>query len=330
MGLYNIYNKKRRNTWLFILIILVLLVLTVIVSKSIFTIIDTTVSEDRVNCRVIITLDYGKSLILDSMVTNNKQLSAFDALESVASIDSTGGFVNSINGISSTYSLVNNEPKDWFYYINGMLSPVGSKSYIVHDGDIIHWDYHLWFDYKSSTAIIGDYPEPFLHGFNGNQPGNFIVYTLDSKGNAERIHQVLSSRYNISSSLIPVDNLTSDIKSRGNLILIGVLDVHPLIREVMSLSQELGLFIRYDNGSMIVLDELYRINDYFDHGGCILALQNYWNPKGSINGENVIWIISGITSIDVDNACDILCYHPERIRYANSVVVVDNKVLEVP
>jgi|YNPNPStandDraft_1061719.scaffolds.fasta_scaffold01720_8 hypothetical protein len=334
MGLYKWKKDKKRRLQLNLLTITTLLIL-IIILLVVNGRINTENLKDpgcvkALNCTVVITIDYGEELVLTQQIQSNDSLSAFDALCRVATVGSNGGFVNSINNVTSTYSIFNEESKDWFYYINGVLSPVGSQAYMVHDGDVIHWDYHTWVDYKSSTVIIGDYPEPFLHGFNGKRPGSFIVYTSDFIDEAEEVRETLLSLYSVNSSLIPVNSLNNEVKTRGNLILIGTLDDHPLIKSIMDSSSMLGLFIRYKDNGIEILDELYRSTGYFDHGGCIIALQNHWNPKGSVHGENIIWIITGVTSSDVEKACDLLCYKADVIRYANSVVVIDDEVMRVP
>jgi hypothetical protein len=75
-----------------------------------------------------------------------------------------GGFVQSIDGISGTASR-----RDWFYYVNGVQAKIGAASTAVHRGDRIWWDLHDWSATDSVPAVVGSFPEPFLHGVKGRR-----------------------------------------------------------------------------------------------------------------------------------------------------------------
>jgi hypothetical protein len=75
-----------------------------------------------------------------------------------------GGFVQSIDGRSG-----DSLRHDWFYYVNGIQAPVGAASTAVHKGDRIWWDLHDWTATNSVPAVVGSFPEPFLHGAGGKR-----------------------------------------------------------------------------------------------------------------------------------------------------------------
>jgi hypothetical protein len=75
-----------------------------------------------------------------------------------------GGFVESIEGLSGTSS-----HRDWFYYVNGIEAPQGAATTSVHRGDRIWWDLHDWSATDSIPAVVGSFPEPFLHGEGGRR-----------------------------------------------------------------------------------------------------------------------------------------------------------------
>src|SRR5215216_3259780 len=66
-----------------------------------------------------------------------------------------GGFVQSIDGLAGTGE------SDWFFYVNGIESPVGSADVRVRGGDKIWWDYRNWSAAMSVPAVVGSWPEPF-------------------------------------------------------------------------------------------------------------------------------------------------------------------------
>jgi hypothetical protein len=75
-----------------------------------------------------------------------------------------GGFVESINGLAG-----DSAQRDWFYYVNGVQAPVGAAGTVVHRGDRIWWDLHDWSATQSVPAIVGSFPEPFVHGTGGRR-----------------------------------------------------------------------------------------------------------------------------------------------------------------
>jgi hypothetical protein len=75
-----------------------------------------------------------------------------------------GGFVESIEGRSGSSSRL-----DWFYYVNGVQAPMGAAATAVHRGDRIWWDLHDWSITDSVPAVVGSFPEPFVHGSGGRR-----------------------------------------------------------------------------------------------------------------------------------------------------------------
>ncbi|HEX4107014.1 MAG TPA: DUF4430 domain-containing protein [Solirubrobacteraceae bacterium] len=79
-----------------------------------------------------------------------------------------GGFVESINGRSG--GIVHGHPVDWFYYVDGILASQGAADTVVHNGERIWWDLHDWSVTDGVPAVVGSFPEPFLHGVAGQRP----------------------------------------------------------------------------------------------------------------------------------------------------------------
>ena len=96
----------------------------------------------QIEVRVIVTQD-NSTLILDELVKLDDGSTAMDALQRVATVETkyVGGFVEAINDVRSQYPGTN---KDWFYYVNEVSPNVGAAAYILHDGDVVHWDFHEW------------------------------------------------------------------------------------------------------------------------------------------------------------------------------------------
>jgi hypothetical protein len=78
-----------------------------------------------------------------------------------------GGFVQSIDG--SAGRTAGGRPVDWFYYVNGIEAPRGSAATPLHRGDVVWWDRHDWGATQRIPAVVGAFPEPFLHGSAGTR-----------------------------------------------------------------------------------------------------------------------------------------------------------------
>jgi hypothetical protein len=76
-----------------------------------------------------------------------------------------GGFVQSIDGLAGG----GGHPVDWFYYVNGVEAPRGAASTTLRAGDRVWWDRHDWSGAMRVPAVVGSFPEPFLHGIDGKR-----------------------------------------------------------------------------------------------------------------------------------------------------------------
>jgi hypothetical protein len=99
-----------------------------------------------------------------------------------------GGFVESINGLSGTANR-----RDWFYYVNGIEAPQGAATTAVHRGDRIWWDLHDWSVTNSIPAVVGSFPEPFVHGFAGKRLPTVVECAPDLTAACNRVTGALSS-----------------------------------------------------------------------------------------------------------------------------------------
>ncbi|MDX6607055.1 MAG: hypothetical protein QOD14_1595 [Solirubrobacterales bacterium] len=78
-----------------------------------------------------------------------------------------GGFIQSIDGLAGSQG--GGRSSDWFFYVNGIESPIGAAQYDLSGGDRIWWDYRDWTAAMRVPAVVGSWPEPFVHGFQGRR-----------------------------------------------------------------------------------------------------------------------------------------------------------------
>jgi len=76
-----------------------------------------------------------------------------------------GGFVQSIDGLAG--SARGAVRRDWFYFVNGLEAEQGGAERKISPGDVVHWDHRRWDAAMRIPAIVGAWPEPFVHGTGG-------------------------------------------------------------------------------------------------------------------------------------------------------------------
>ncbi len=121
------------------------------------------------DARLAVTRDFGSRVVLRA--TERKipgGETVMRMLERNAKIDTRygGRFVESIEGVESG---TGGGQRDWFYYVNGIEADVGAAERDVHANDRVWWDYHRWDAAMRVPAVVGSFPEPFLHGSDGKR-----------------------------------------------------------------------------------------------------------------------------------------------------------------
>jgi Domain of unknown function (DUF4430) len=130
--------------------------------------------EDEGEVRLTVTRDYGSEAILQETDSIDESDTVIRVLDRNAEITTRygGGFIQSIDGLAGSQSA--GRRSDWFFYVNGIESPIGSAEYDPGDGDRIWWDYRDWTAAMRVPAVVGSWPEPFVHGFEGKRWQTFV------------------------------------------------------------------------------------------------------------------------------------------------------------
>ncbi|MGB2875815.1 MAG: DUF4430 domain-containing protein [Gaiellaceae bacterium] len=99
-------------------------------------------------------------------------LTAIQGLERVAKVETRygGRYVHAVDGVGE------HGQRAWFYYVNGYLADRSGGEYRLRVGDIDWWDFHYWHDPTQDPIVVGAFPEPFLHGYDGKRRPAAIVY----------------------------------------------------------------------------------------------------------------------------------------------------------
>jgi hypothetical protein len=120
--------------------------------------------------KLTVTRDYGSQLLLREGESNARQSeTAMRLLDRNAEISTRygGRFVQSVDGLQGRSS--GSRSFDWFFYVDGVESPVGAADYPLHAGYRVWWDYRDWTAAMRVPAVVGSYPEPFRDGYEGKR-----------------------------------------------------------------------------------------------------------------------------------------------------------------
>jgi hypothetical protein len=126
----------------------------------------TAAPEPEPAATLLITEDFGATTRTDVNVSPSQ--SVIDALRSVTEVETAygGRYVQAIDGLEGSLE----RARDWLFFVNGIESPLGATEVEVHDGSHVWWDYRRWRGYLHVPVVVGAWPEPFLHGEDGEAP----------------------------------------------------------------------------------------------------------------------------------------------------------------
>ena len=115
-----------------------------------------------------ITRDYGatevRPRVRDDVRESDTVLRLLDRSAEITTRYS-GRFVQSVDGIEGGRE--GGRLFDWFYSVNGVEPAIGAADFGLGAGDRVWWDYRDWTAAMRIPANVGSFPEPFLHGYEG-------------------------------------------------------------------------------------------------------------------------------------------------------------------
>jgi Domain of unknown function (DUF4430) len=116
-----------------------------------------------------VTREYGAVPMLDRALEAKESDTVMRLLEENAEISTRygGGFVHTIEGVEETER--GGHPHDWFFYVDGVESPIGAAEYGLDGGERIWWDYRDWLATNHVPAVVGSWPAPFVDGYEGER-----------------------------------------------------------------------------------------------------------------------------------------------------------------
>jgi hypothetical protein len=115
-----------------------------------------------------VTQEFGSEPVLEATVGGlSESDTVMRVLEGKAEITTRygGGFVQSIDGVEAEQD--GGRSHDWFFFVNGVESPVGAAEFELEGDERIWWDYRDWTAASRVPAVVGSWPAPLRGGYGG-------------------------------------------------------------------------------------------------------------------------------------------------------------------
>ena len=230
-----------------------------------------------------------------------------------------GGFVQAIDGLTGEGS---GGTLDWFFYVNGIESGRGAAEYELSPGDVVQWDYRDWRETMDVRAIVGAFPEPFLHGFDGKRFPVRVECEHAESGACRGVKDVLVE------AGVPAAGATLGATGTQNVIRVVVATWSRArelntARVIESGPRTSGVFAKFADGGerLELLDfagEVARTAG--PDTGLIAALRP--------TDKEFLWLVTGGSEQAVDSAA--AAFDAGSLRDAFAVAVEGKKVSELP
>ena len=112
---------------------------------------------------VWVTRDRGAVVVRTATVPTGE--AAMQGLDRIADVKTRfgGRYVRQVDGVAE------HGQRAWFYYVNGYLADRSASSYRLRAGDVVWWDYRAWRDPLDDAVVAGAFPDPLLHGYDGER-----------------------------------------------------------------------------------------------------------------------------------------------------------------
>lgn len=277
---------------------------------------------------LIVSKHFGNEVIYNEVLTYKEDQSIMELMEVNLDIKTAynGGFINSINGLESGYTDKKSKTKtDWFYYVNGFLSQVGSLEYYLKPNDVIVWDYHDW-SKKYVSSSVGAYPYDLLNGYGDSNNSTQIIYTDSFSNDIKEIEEYLNNVGRI--NLDKVSFMNSEIKNDNkNIIVIGLWDEikeNEFISKFYKAGKRTGVFFQFSD-NVKILDYNNEVCMKEEKAGIITSFIK------DLGNMTKLYLVTGNDYKCIKKALEIMSKDENMLRGKYSVLVSEeDEVINFP
>jgi uncharacterized protein DUF4430 len=265
-----------------------------------------------------VTREFGSAPVFERSVEANESDTVMRVLEGGADISTRygGGYVRSIEGIEEAQR--GGHPFDWFFFVDGVESPIGAADYALEGGERIWWDYRDWSATNHVPAVVGSWPAPFADGYEG-KPHPVVVECEGGGGACTRVRQALGDAG---------VSLASGLPASAIRVLVGPwarLRSDPAAALIEAGPAESGVYADFERRrggyELVGLDSAGEVGpDFGPATGLVAATRRYEAPP--------TWVVTGGTPAAVQAAAGLLTAAKLRDHYA--VAGEDGKETPLP
>jgi hypothetical protein len=231
-----------------------------------------------------------------------------------------GGFVQSIEGLAGGEE--DGRRVDWFYYVNGVEAGEGAAAMRVRPGDRIWWDRRAWSEAQRVPAVVGSFPEPFLHGVDGKR----LPVRVECADPERPACRAVQRRLTDLGVVAAIGTLSASRSVETIRVVVGAWErvgLDAAVRLIARGPGQSGVFARFAAGGrrLQALDPDGRVARVAGAGsGLVAALR--------VEGEAPVWTVTGTDDAGVEAAAR--AFEEGALSDAYALAVVGDRGVELP
>jgi len=265
--------------------------------------------RDGAGVELRVTRDFGQRELASHRVTKVREgdtvMRLLRSREQDVEARYGGKFVQSIGSLSGGGATGS---EDWFYFVNGIEAGKGAADFELSPGDVVQWDFRDYSGAMRVPAIVGAWPEPFVHGNDGKRLP-VRIECEDDGGKACKL-----ARAALDEAGVEVTGAALGAPA-GDEVLRVVVARWERAREVRAASvladepARSGVFARFRDDRLELLAPDGRPAETAPPGTGLVAATT--QP-----GQGVVWVLTGLTNAAVEHAAAALDERSLRNRFA--------------
>ncbi|HEU4739962.1 MAG TPA: DUF4430 domain-containing protein [Solirubrobacterales bacterium] len=263
--------------------------------------------------RLTVTREFGAEPVLERSLAAKESDTVMRLLEGEAEVETRygGGYVHAIDGVAEEQR--DGDPYDWFFYVDGVESPIGAAEVELEGGERVWWDYRNWAATNHVPAVVGSWPAPF------KDPGQPV--SVECEGGGASCDEVRES--------LEGEGMTvaSGSPEKAIRVLVGTWDrlrADPTARLIENGPAESGVFADFSSEGQLELMGLDEggepARSFAPDTGLVAATSRY--------GGAPVWVVTGATPAAVRNAAEAL--DAEHLRDHYAVAIENGKSTPLP